>query len=606
MAVASLLTRSVMADPALYSSTSGATTSLFTINGQPNPSSNPNESGGEGGGDDFNTGYYAINLSGLTFYGGDTDPNQINYGLQISVFTLSGVRVASFHPSPSEVYGIGWHTLSAQDFNTNNGRFNYTTIPGAGYIVFQPYYETIVNGNTGVTYNAPTGTPQFTLGFGGVPTLGANDPTVSALSSTPGPGVISTGAFNTAAGPTAQYAQFELDGTVTSPSGTTTPVWSGSGSGNWGDSSNWTQGAPNAVDSTANFFEGITANSTVTLTTGETVGTLSFDNPLHSFALAGTSTLTLSSSTGPAALNSWGGSHTISCPVAYTSGLNVTTFADPGPNALALTLPLAVTGSGTLTKLGAGTLAFSPSTAGITSLNLPGLTISAGTVALESSGATANRTVLVASSLMLTGGLLNLGANDADLVGAGASGLATAFTAISQGYNGGTWQGSNGITSSTAAANTSHLTALGVVLNTGFTSTFDGNSTGAGDVLIKYTYYGDTNLDGKVDATDYGRIDASYLADKTSPGSMTGWYNGDFNYDGVINGSDYTLIDNAFNRQAAQISAAIASPSAAVTAQIAAGGETSSVPEPNAIALIGCASLGLLARRRRRTVAANK
>jgi hypothetical protein len=66
-------------------------------------------------------------------------------------------------------------------------------------------------------------------------------------------------------------------------------------------------------------------------------------------------------------------------------------------------------------------------------------------------------------------------------------------------------------------------------------------------VLVKYTYYGDANLDGKVDGSDYSRIDNAAL------NHLTGWSNGDFNYDGVIDGSDYTLIDNAFNRQGAAL-----------------------------------------------------
>jgi hypothetical protein len=85
-----------------------------------------------------------------------------------------------------------------------------------------------------------------------------------------------------------------------------------------------------------------------------------------------------------------------------------------------------------------------------------------------------------------------------------------------------------------------HLTAIGMA--TGLTS-FEGQAVLASDVLLKYTYYGDTNLDGKVDGTDYSRIDNAYLS------AATGWYNGDFNYDGHIDGSDYTLIDNAFNTQ---------------------------------------------------------
>ena len=82
--------------------------------------------------------------------------------------------------------------------------------------------------------------------------------------------------------------------------------------------------------------------------------------------------------------------------------------------------------------------------------------------------------------------------------------------------------------------------------------TFDGQTVAAGDVEVKYTYYGDANLDGRVDGSDYSRIDNGYLS------HLAGWQNGDFNYDGVINGSDYTLIDNAFNKQGPQIAAEIA------------------------------------------------
>ena len=56
---------------------------------------------------------------------------------------------------------------------------------------------------------------------------------------------------------------------------------------------------------------------------------------------------------------------------------------------------------------------------------------------------------------------------------------------------------------------------------------------------MKFTYVGDTNLDGKVDGTDYSRIDNGYLM------NLTGWANGDFNFSGNVDGSDYLLIDNA-------------------------------------------------------------
>jgi hypothetical protein len=121
-------------------------------------------------------------------------------------------------------------------------------------------------------------------------------------------------------------------------------------------------------------------------------------------------------------------------------------------------------------------------------------------------------------------------------------------------------------------------------------STFDNAAVGAGDVLVKYTYYGDANLDGKVDGSDYSLIDNGYLT------HATGWANGDFNYDGVINGSDYTLIDNAYNTQGAQIGSNTA---AQITAEIA-GTSISAVPEPSSLILAAIAGAGVLGRRRSR------
>jgi hypothetical protein len=166
---------------------------------------------------------------------------------------------------------------------------------------------------------------------------------------------------------------------------------------------------------------------------------------------------------------------------------------------------------------------------------------------------------------------------------------------IAQAYSSGTWQGAAGISSSAAAADSQHLTALGVILNTvdGSTplyganasmGTFSGTSPAAADVLIKYTYYGDANLDGKVDGSDYSLIDSGFIA------QQTGWFHGDFNYDGIVNGSDYTLIDNAFNTQGAALTDQIATS----TTQIA----VTAVPEPASIGLL--LMVGSLSVRRRR------
>ncbi len=264
------------------------------------------------------------------------------------------------------------------------------------------------------------------------------------------------------------------------------------------------------------------------------------------------------------------------------------------------TLALTVAGSGTVTLSGnnnynggtnvsAGMLVLASADA------FPSGTANAGTGLIIGSGATvqiANHgsaaTIAPYVSSLTNNGTIDLTNNALVLKGASAS-LKTITNEVAAAYNSGAWNGSSGsigvITSSMAASNTTHLTAVGVA--TGLTS-FEGATVSAADVLLKYTYYGDTNLDGKVDASDYSRIDSGYL------NHLTGWTNGDFNYDGTINGSDYTLIDNVFNTQGAQLTAEIASP----TAQISAG--PSAVPEPSSIALIVAGTAILLGRRKRR------
>ena len=122
----------------------------------------------------------------------------------------------------------------------------------------------------------------------------------------------------------------------------------------------------------------------------------------------------------------------------------------------------------------------------------------------------------------------------------------------------GQWSGS-GITS-TSAKNEPHQNGtLGVLNNVEFVNVipfvsgergFDGtkvtNSTSAPAVLVKYTYYGDTDFNGKVDFDDYVRTDNAYnnhIADG-------GWLNGDFDGDGgLVDFDDYVLIDLGFNTQ---------------------------------------------------------
>jgi hypothetical protein len=120
---------------------------------------------------------------------------------------------------------------------------------------------------------------------------------------------------------------------------------------------------------------------------------------------------------------------------------------------------------------------------------------------------------------------------------------------LQQGRNGGNWDGATGIRSSVANARTTGLAAAeaGSVLGLtdGQTGMWDGEVVTAPAVLVKFTYVGDANLDGKVNIDDYGRIDANV----GQSGTVFGWYNGDFNLDGKINIDDYGLIDGIMGAQ---------------------------------------------------------
>ncbi len=256
--------------------------------------------------------------------------------------------------------------------------------------------------------------------------------------------------------------------------------------------------------------------------------------------------------------------------------------------------PLDVNAGGTLNFIAQATGA-APLARTVAGINLNG---GNAVVALAPSPQNTNRSVVVTPSLSITSGKLDLTNNDMIAKGAGSAGLTAITQEITQGRNAGTsvWSGSaGGITSSTAAATVSN-TALGVELNddpnqpvTALVSTFDGQPTSDGDVLVKYTFVGDDNLDGVINATDYTFIDNGFQQ------HTTGWFNGDFNYDGVIDGDDYTMIDNAFNTQG---SVSFADVSVGPVNMIAG---VTVVPEPGMVSLLGVAALGMIGRRRRKS-----
>jgi prepilin-type processing-associated H-X9-DG protein len=114
---------------------------------------------------------------------------------------------------------------------------------------------------------------------------------------------------------------------------------------------------------------------------------------------------------------------------------------------------------------------------------------------------------------------------------------------LHSGYASGDWSGTGLATSAAALGDNGSIgyaSSRDLMLNR-----FAGRRVDATAILVKYTYAGDANLDGKINIDDYGRIDAHV----GQSGLVFGWYNGDFNFNGKINIDDYGIIDSVIGAQ---------------------------------------------------------
>jgi len=273
----------------------------------------------------------------------------------------------------------------------------------------------------------------------------------------------------------------------------------------------------------------VTTNNPVSL------GGLNFNNAAG-YTISGTGTVTMDVSTGAAAINVIAGNHTVQNPVALADDTTIT--VTPAANTLTMSNLLATTK--VITKAGAGNVAVNNVQAG-------GLTVNAGTVTVLSNGTNAGASRVGTLAITNASGALDL--NDNDLVVTNGTYAAVAG-AIANARNGGSWN-RGGLTSSAARNQTNHATTLGVLKGSEYTglgsSNFDGFTVAASDVLVKYTYYGDTDFNGKVNFDDYVRTDSGFN------NHLSGWINGDFDLNNQVNFDDYVLIDLAFNTQSGSL-----------------------------------------------------
>jgi autotransporter-associated beta strand protein len=265
---------------------------------------------------------------------------------------------------------------------------------------------------------------------------------------------------------------------------------------------------------------------------------------------------------------------------------------DSGTGLLTLAGPIATragNAAGSLVKIGSGTVRLTAANtySGSTSiregvLQLASLEAVAASRVIPHMGGTlslaAYQTTVVGGLDPNAGGLVDVGNGLVSV----ANGLSAPdmLAAIVTGLGDGTWNGTNGITS-TVVANDQGL---------GLSRAVGWLDNGDGTVTFAYAAPGDTNLDWSVDLLDV----ATYLsAGKFDTGAAASWSEGDYTYDGVVDITDVALSlgTDLFDTGAYNLPAPLA-------------GGVAAVPEPAGTAGVGLVAWTIWLTRRRKFASA--
>jgi hypothetical protein len=190
-----------------------------------------------------------------------------------------------------------------------------------------------------------------------------------------------------------------------------------------------------------------------------------------------------------------------------------------------------------------------------------------------------------------SGGVVDLSNNHIFIsYGSNPDPISTIQQYLLSGFNGGQWNGSTGIISSTAAVTPGY--------GVGYADSADpGNPAGlsSGTIEVAYVLLGDANLDGTVNGVDFGILAANFNH------GVSRWDQGDFNYDGAVNGVDFGELAANFNQGASGASAPSDSVwgDPAIVAFAEANGLMADLPEPGVVGISIGVGVGLLGRRRR-------
>jgi hypothetical protein len=317
--------------------------------------------------------------------------------------------------------------------------------------------------------------------------------------------------------------------------------------------------AGNTLNVTGNLANAGTINVNSNQGGGTTI--LSFSGS----TLSGGGSIVLNNSTTNAELNgtlTQSSGNTISGFGEINAALTNNGVVNANFNGQTLSITHAITGTGNLNVTAGAIMAFSTGVGGITQ----------GSVTIASTG-----NLDLANNHMF----INYGTNPDPVV--------AIIGYLKSGYAGGAWNGP-GLRSSSANSNAGYALGYGDGKNglvAGLTS---------GQIEVKYTLYGDINLDGVVNGTDFSVLAAHFGQSTTS-----GWAAGDLNYDGTVNGTDFSLLAGNFGKSASGTAVVLpASEWAALDSFAAAHQLLDDVPEPASIGVTTLWAIGMLGRRCRR------
>lgn len=337
-------------------------------------------------------------------------------------------------------------------------------------------------------------------------------------------------------------------------------TWMGTGNGNWSDPNEWTVNVPDGIDQVVN-FDTTAASTNVKIDYPATVGQMNITSGNTSYLFTGTYPLTFFGISTPAEINSNGSQNIILDSLNLDSD---TIFSAAAGNQLSISSHIDAHGIN-LSTTGAGAIDLSY-------VRSNSLNVQQGTTRIFNNGS-ASAISEVNSLSVSPGAKLDLENNSAIVNYSGTNPLSTLTHDIATAYDQGKWDGA-GITSSTAPSTPGAALGIGDASTLGLSS-YEGFSV-LNSVILKYTWYGDANLDGKVDNSDLAIIQNGMAK------HLTGWENGDFNYDGVINADDLALYDLGLARQTTVLNGGV-------------------VPEPAALGIAGAALIFCTRRRLRKS-----